>query len=190
MKTDIRTVKDHAGLIEYFSERLGWDIDLDDFNDIDDITYDFEAEDIGLKEEAFAKIESLRQLPPLVDGQKWGIFCVEFDSKRFEVTALRKILSGLIPKRRNSADHAVWDQSDLLFLCFWGQGNERTIGVAHFAEKETGLPQIRMIYCAPAMEDFTQIRIFEDRLSKLEWPRDTANAEEWRERWSSAFVTG
>ena len=147
MSIDIRKVKDMNGLITYLAEKLSWRIDLDDFEDIEDIAYDFEAEDIGLKEEAFVKIQSLRQLPPLVDGQKWGIFCVEFDSKRFEVTALRKILSGLIPKRRNSADHAVWDQKDLLFICFWGNNNERTIGLAHFEDVGSGLPQIKMISC-------------------------------------------
>ena len=118
MAYDIRNVKNITDLISYFSQNLGWDISIDDFDDIEDISYDFDAEDIGLKEESFAKISSLRQLQPLVDGQKWGIFCVEFDSRKFEVTALRKILSGLIPKRRNSVDHAVWSQQDLLFICF------------------------------------------------------------------------
>ena len=187
MAVDIRKVKDLHGLVEYFAAKLDWNIDFDDFEDIEDITYDFDASDIGLKEEAFAKISALRQLPPLVDGQRWGIFSVKFDSKRFEVTALRKILSGLVPKRRNAADHAVWNQQDLLFLCFWGEGNERTIGVAHFADKEAGLPQIRMIYCAPAVEDFTQINRFEQRLSLLQWPDDPANEELWRETWSGAF---
>ena len=116
MAVDVRTITDLTGLISYFSQTLKWHIDVNDFEDIDDITYGFDAADIGLKEEAFAKILSLRQLPPLVNGQKWGIFCVEFDSVRFEVSALRKVLSGLIPKRRNSADHAVWDQKDLLFI--------------------------------------------------------------------------
>ena len=116
MAYDIRKVKTMTDLIGYFSQNLRWNIDVDDFDDIEDISYDFEAEDIGLKEEAFAKISSLRQLQPLVDGQRWGIFCVEFDSDKFEVTALRKILSGLVPKRRNSADHAVWDQKDLMFI--------------------------------------------------------------------------
>lgn len=187
MAVDIRKVKDLHGLVEYFASKLYWNIDFDDFEDIEDITYDFDASDIGLKEEAFAKISALRQLPPLVDGQRWGIFSVEFDSKRFEVTALRKILSGLIPKRRNAADHAVWAQQDLLFLCFWGKGNERTIGIAHFADQETGLPQIRMIYCAPAVEDFTQIMRFEERLSRLQWPDDPSDVESWRGAWSSAF---
>jgi predicted helicase len=190
MSVDIRTVKDMNGLITYLAEKLSWRIDLDDFEDIEDIAYDFEAEDIGLKEEAFVKIQSLRQLPPLVDGQKWGIFCVEFDSKKFEVTALRKILSGLIPKRRNSADHAVWDQKDLLFICFWGSNNERTIGLAHFEDIGSGLPQIKMISCYPAVEDFTQIRVFEERLKNLKWPTEFVDHTKWREDWSSAFTTG
>ena len=190
MSVDIRNIRDMNGLIAYFAETLNWRIDLDDFDDIEDIAYDFEAEDIGLKEEAFAKIKSLRQLPPLVDGQKWGIFCVEFDSRRFEVTALRKILSGLIPNKRNSADHAVWNQRDLLFLCFWGSDNSRTIGIAHFEERESGLPQIKMISCAPALEDFTQIKTFEDRLKSLKWPMNYVDQEKWQADWASAFTTG
>lgn len=186
---DIRNIKSIDDLIIYFTEELNWKIDLDDFDEIDDITYDFDAADIGLKEEAFAKITSLRQLQPLCDEQKWGIFCVEFDSNKFEVSALRKILSGLIPKRRNAADHAVWAQKDLLFLCFWGTDNNRTIGIAHFEDKNTGLPQIKMISCAPAVEDFTQIRIFEERIGHLSWVKDVTDTQAWYEQWSSAFVT-
>ena len=55
---DIRNIKSIDYLIIYFTEELNWNIDLDDFDEIDDITYDFEAADIGLKEEAFAKISS------------------------------------------------------------------------------------------------------------------------------------
>lgn len=186
---DIRNIKSIDDLIIYFTEELNWNIDLDDFDEIDDITYDFDASDIGLKEEAFAKISSLRQLQPLCDEQKWGIFCVEFDSNKFEVSALRKILSGLIPKRRNATEHAVWSQKDLLFLCFWGTDNNRTIGIAHFEDKDAGLPQIKMISCAPAVEDFTQIRTFEDRISHLSWVKDVTDTQAWYEQWSSAFVT-
>lgn len=187
---DIRTVRDMNGLIEYFSENLGWNIDLYDFDDIEDISYDFSAADIGLKEEAFAKIATLRQLQPMTDDQKWGIFCIEFESSRFEVSAMRKILSGLIPRRRASVDHAVWSQQDLLFICNWGEGNNRTIGLAHFEDREKGLPQIKMISCAPALEDFTQIKNFEENLRKLAWPRNPSNIEAWRQQWSSAFSVG
>lgn len=185
---DIRKVKNIADLINYFSQNLNWDIDMEDFDDIEDVTYDFSASDIGLKDESFAKISALRQLQPLVDGQKWGIFCVEFDSNRFEPSALKKILSGLIPRKRNSADHAVWEQQDLLFICNWGNDNNSTIGLAHFEDREGGLPQIKMFSCAPALEDFTQINHFEQRLSLLAWPKDTSNIAKWRETWSSAFT--
>ena len=190
MAMDIRNVRNITDLVSYFSQNLDWDIDIDDFDTIEDVSYDFSAADIGLKEESFAKISSLRQLQPLVDGQKWGIFCVEFDSNKFEISALRKILSGLVPRRRNSVDHAVWIQQDLLFICNWGTDNNRTIGIAHFEDQESGLPQIKMISCAPALEDFTQIKVFEDRLANLKWPRNTSNIEEWRTTWSSAFTTG
>ncbi len=190
MSVDIRNIGITNRLITYFAKILSWDIDTDDFDDIEDIYYDFEAEDLGLKEEAFAKIKSLRQLQPLVDGQKWGIFSVEFDGKKFEVTALRKVLSGLIPKKRNSADHAVWDQKDLLFICFWGEDNNRTIGIAHFEDKEVGLPQLKMIYCAPAIEDPIQIQNFEIRLKHLTWPVDVYDTQKWHDDWSKAFTTG
>lgn len=119
MAQDLQKVNDIESLMAYFSEKLGWAIDPDDYYDIDDITYDFEASDLGLKEETFAKITSLKQLRPLVDNQRWGIFFVNFESNRFEVSALRKILSGLIPSRRNS-DHAVWDKKDLLISLHLG----------------------------------------------------------------------
>ena len=188
MALDIRKVNTLESLMMYFSEKLGWAIDPDNYYDIDDITYDFEAADLGLKEEAFAKITSLKQLRPLVDDQRWGIFFVNFESTRFEVSALRKILSGLIPSRRN-ADHAVWDKKDLLFLCTWGKYNRATIGAAYFEDAEKGLPQIKMISCEPAVEDFTQINIFEQRLAKLAWPSNPADTEAWHAAWSSAFTT-
>ena len=188
MAQDIRKVNNIKSLMSYFSEKLAWEIDPDAIYDIDDITYEFDAEDLGLKEVAFAKIASLKQLRPLVNNQKWGIFFVEFDSRRFEVSALRKILSGLVPTRRNSADHAVWDMRDLLFLCTWGNGNTVTIGAAHFEDAAKGLPPIKMISCEPAVEDFTQVNTFEQRLAKLQWPSDPSDIEAWRETWSSAFT--
>ena len=188
---DIRTVKNSDDLIRYFIQNLDWNIDEDDFNDIDDITYDFDADDLGLKKEEFSKISSLKQLQPISDNQKWGIFCVEFDSKRFEVSAIRKILSKLVPTRRNAANHAVWAQKNLLFLCFWGNDNNKTIGIAHFEDKEHGLPQIKMITpCAPAIEERTNITHFEERLSHLKWIDDENDTETWYRQWSSAFVSG
>ena len=46
---DIRTVQDMNGLITYFSENLGWEIDLNDFDDID--AYDRSWDRYGYEEE-------------------------------------------------------------------------------------------------------------------------------------------
>ena len=188
---DIRTVKNSDDLIRYFIQNLDWNIDEDYFDEIDDITYDFDADDLGLKKEEFSKISSLKQLQPISDNQKWGIFCIEFDSKRFEVSAIRKILSKLVSTRRNAANHAVWEQKNLLFLCFWGNDNNKTIGIAHFEDKEHGLPQIKMITpCAPAIEERTNITHFEESLSHLKWVNDENDTETWYRNWSAAFVSG
>jgi hypothetical protein len=116
---DIKNIRDFKSLLSWLSHELNWDTGIDDYEDIEDITYDFDAKDIHLKPEEFAKIKFLKQLRPLYEKQPWGIFAVEFESKRLEVNSLRKILSGLVPKRRNR-DHAVWDKKNLLFFCFWG----------------------------------------------------------------------
>lgn len=189
MINDLKMINNTESLISYFVTKLDWDMDLDDFDDIEDVTYDFDARDLGLKDEAFAKITSLKQLRPLVDNQKWGVFFVDFESEKFEVTALRKILSGLIPTRRNAANHAVWDKNDLLFICTWGGKGRMTIGAAHFEDEGKGLPQIKMISCEPAAEDFTQLSTFESRLEKLRWPKDPSDVDAWCEQWSSAFTT-
>ena len=50
---DIRNVKSSEDLVRYFIQNLNWNIDEDDFDEIDDISYDFDADDLGLKREEF-----------------------------------------------------------------------------------------------------------------------------------------
>lgn len=188
MTTNIRQVKDVESMLDYFDDKLHWNIDFDNFNNIDDITYGFTASDIGLKNEEFTMIASLRQLRPFVDKQLWGIFAIEFDSRRFEVTALRKVLSGLVPRRRNS-EHAMWDKRNLLFLCLWGEKTSRTMGVAYFEDKESGLPQIKINYCNPSVEDVFQLNYFESKIAGLSWPENIEDNEAWQKQWTGAFIT-
>ena len=188
--TDIRKVRNSDDLIGYFAGKLGWNIDVESFDSLDDISYEFTAADLGLNEESFAKIRTLRQLRPLDAHQKWGMFCIEFDSAKFEVSALRKVLSGLIPRRRKLPNQPVWNLQDILFLCDWGDAANRTVGVAHFEEREKGLPQIKISACTPSscMVDPKELRTFEERLSGLAWPESTANWKDWSEAWSKAFT--
>lgn len=189
MKGNIQIIRDIKSLISYFEETLDWKVS--EYEDIEDITYDFTAADLGLKEEAFAKVTSLKQLRPMTSEQKWGIFFVIFESKHFKTSALRKILSGLIASRRGGKDHAVWHEKDLLFICLWGEENEKTIGIAHFEKVEReGLSKIKMISCKPSVEDFTQNERFERQLAKLKWPHNPSDTNTWYESWSSAFTSG
>ncbi len=190
--TDVRKVRNVNDLISYFATKLGWNIDLDSFESIDDFSYGFTAEDLGLNADSFAKIKSLRQLRPFDEQQRWGLFCIEFDSGKFEVSALRKVLSGLIPRRRNADRANVWNQNDILFLCDWGETANRTIGIAHFEEREKGLAQIKMICCEPSSaiaDAHGDIRTFETRIARLAWPEDPTNTKDWSRAWSEAFTT-
>ncbi|MDR2049835.1 MAG: N-6 DNA methylase, partial [Treponema sp.] len=192
MAADIKNVSNLKTFLSYASQNLGWNIDPDDLDDTDDLTYEFDAQDIHLKPEEFAKIISLKQLRPLHEKQPWGIFALEFESRRFEVTSLRKVLSGLVPRRRNR-DHAVWDKKDLLFFCFWGEKSSRTFGVFYFEDKAHGLPQIKAFYCSPRYEEPSHLQVFEEKLKKLSWPSLPANPvpadlDAWRTLWAGPFT--
>ena len=186
---NIRDVTDIGGLLRYFHDHLYWDIVVESFDDIEDVMYGFDANDLGLKEKEFAKIKSLYQLPPLEEEQGWGIFCVEFNTEKFSVTALRKILSRLVPTRRNATMHSVWDEKDLLFLCLWGTGSNRTICVAHFEQQANALSQVRTIHCSPAAEDAAVLAHFENKLGSLQWPIEPSDYEKWHNSWAAAFDT-
>jgi len=188
MITDLRRVHDLATLLDYFSTNLAWDIDMDDIEDIEDILYDYKPDQYGLSEDYWANIKSANQLRPLVDNQPWGIFVIEFDSNRFEVSALRKVLSMLVPKRRNR-EHAVWDKKNLLFLCFWGDTDNRTVAIAHFEDKELGLPHIKVFSWEPKSEDIMVLSRYKEKLSYLSWPIDTADSDKWHDQWICAFTT-
>ena len=186
---NIRDVADIGGLLKYFHDHLNWNIGVESFDDIEDVMYGFSASDLGLKEDEFAKIKSLYQLPPLEEEQEWGIFCVEFNTEKFSVTALRKILSRPVPTRRNATMHTVWDEKDLLFLCLWGTGANRTICVVHFEQQMNALSQVRTIHCSPAVEDSAVLAHFENKLGKLQWPIDVSDYESWHGAWAEAFDT-
>ena len=189
---DIRNVKDIGGLVAYLAENLNWPAAVENVEEIADYMYDFTADDLGIRPEEFAKVESLKQLPPLVEEQTWGIFAVEFSSTKFSVMALRRILSRLVPNKRNAAEHAVWDCKDLLFFCFWGRGRNRRIMVAHFEETEDNHFLVRAFDVEPEVAGPIELEKFKERLSYLQWPNVSDNDRDpqmWRDTWLQAFDT-
>ena len=55
---DIRSVKDIGGLVAYLVENLNWPAAVENVEDIADYMYDFTADDLGIRPEEFAKVES------------------------------------------------------------------------------------------------------------------------------------
>jgi hypothetical protein len=186
----VRSIKTFKQLITYLRDELDWPIESEDF---DDLTFEYSAEELGLESTIAAKIKEIKQLRPLSSDQPWGIFFVNFEPKRLPVVALRRILSTLVLKKRqsaNKAQQAAWRLHDLLFISSYGEGDHRDITFAHFAEEtDTGdLPTLRVLGWD---DEDTELHIGHvDKVlkAKLRWPGDDKNVEAWRDSWSSAFT--
>src|SRR5688572_16625993 len=97
----LREIKTFPSLVRYLRDELDWPIESDDF---EELTYDYEAEELGIDQKTAAKIQEIKQLRPLVTGQPWGIFFVKFEPRRLPVVALRRILGRLVFRKRASAN--------------------------------------------------------------------------------------
>lgn len=178
----IAEVDSFESLLGYLREDLDWDIKS---VDRDEISFDWQTEDLRICEAAGARVKDgvVHQLRPVVTGQPWGIFLVEFTDGHVYRTALREVLRGLVPRRRRDPHLPAWQHEDLLFLCTTAEYDRFTF--VHFrGEKmqkaklaafgwERGSPYVRTL-C-------------EFNLPQLRWPDDPADADAWRAQWRSAF---
>jgi len=96
----IKTFPDLARCLE---EELDWPLAEYGF---DERTFESSPAELGLRDEDTARVKAIYQLRPIVHGQPWGIFFIEFDHKRMSVVVLRRILSHLVLKKRASANRA------------------------------------------------------------------------------------
>lgn len=186
----LRSVRTFPSLVKYLSEELEWPIETEDF---DDLTFDYEPQELGLDIKTAVKIQEIKQLRPLVTNQPWGIFFIKFEPKRLPVVALRRILSKLVVKKRASAsrsEQATWHVSDLLFISAYGEGDHRQINIAHFAEGpyEGALPTLKVLGWDEADRDLKIDHVYQEMRYKLRWPDDTTCIKEWKETWSEAFI--
>lgn len=188
----IRSIKSFPSLVKYLKEELEWKIEAED---IEDLTFEYDAEDLGLDKATAVKIREIKQLRPLVTNQPWGIFYISFEKKRLPIVALRRILRSLVLKKRasaNRADVATWNMNDLLFISSYGEDIDRELSFAHFSENSAlgDLPTLKVLGWNSGN---TKLRL-EDTVKtlkeKLHWPDDDADTDEWRKQWSSAFTRG
>jgi hypothetical protein len=185
----LHSIKTFKQLVNYLRDELDWPIEAENF---DDLTFDYAPEELGLDAETAVKIKEIKQLRPLTSKQPWGIFFVNFAPKQLPVVALRRILSTLVIKKRQSSNQphlAAWRLHDLLFISSYGETEHRDITFAHFAEEHgTGdLPTLRLLGWD---DEDTKLKLdFVERelKDKLRWPEDEGDVAAWRAKWSTAF---
>jgi hypothetical protein len=186
----LRSIKTFPSLVKYLRDELDWPIESEDF---DELTFDYEPEELGLDTKTAVNVKEIKQLRPLVANQPWGIFFINFEPKRLPIVVLRRILRALVLKKRQSASkpqQATWNLHDLLFISSYGETDHRDITFAHFAEEDgTGdLPTLRVL----GWDDEDTVLHLADAdqklREKLHWPEDPKSLEDWRSQWSSAFT--
>jgi len=189
-KDELRGIKSFPQLIKYLRDELDWPIEADNF---EDLTFEYEAEELGIDPETAAKIQEIKQLRPLTANQPWGVFFVKFEPKKLPVVVLRRILSKLVVKKRTSAnksEQAVWNLHDLLFISNYGEDDHGQMTFANFSQDENNadLPTLKVLGWDYEDTELHLDNVHHELKAKLRWPVDEKNINKWREAWSSAFI--
>ncbi len=187
MPTNIQTIKNFPQLIKYLRTDLGWPVDEED---ADNLTFDYDAEELGLDKDSAVKVRAAKQLRPLVAGQPWGIFWIDFEPKKLPVTVMRRILNQLVAKKRGGkSQQATWNLDDLLFISAVGseKSDQREITFAHFHQEEGDLPTLRVLGWDGADTVLKIDYVAKTLKEKLLWPHNPRDVRAWRETWAEAF---
>lgn len=185
----LRSIKTLPALVAYLRDELDWPVESDD---VEDISFSYEPDELGLDAEHAAKIHQIKQIRPLHSRQPWGIFWVSFEKKRLPVVVLRRILGSLVVKSRqsaNSGDRPRWRMNDLLFISAYGEesSDQREIAFAHFSQGSGDLPTLRVLGWDGADTLLKLDHVARTLAEKLRWPSEPGDADAWRQQWSGAF---
>lgn len=185
----LRTINNFDDLIHYLEEQLDWPLQEYGF---DELTFEYQPAELGLKDEDAAKVRAIHQLRPLQSGQPWGIFFVEFEKKKLPVVVLRRILSHLVIKKRasaNKAKEAAWHAEDLMFITTFGEESsaQREIAFAHFHQSPGDIPTLRVLGWDGSDTPLKLAHVDHELHQYLIWPGAPADLCTWREEWSKPF---
>jgi len=180
----IKNIKDFFSLALFLAEELNWPIDPENTN-VEDLTFDYEPDEIGLSDEYAAKVKTIKQLQPLNSNQPWSVFWIDFENKKLPLTVLRRILSAFVQKKRgNNRNLATKALEDIMFVSGHGEDKNRAITFAHFKRLDD-VETIREFYWDGHETKFDNISNY---LEKLEWPTNTTDVDAWRAKWKGAFT--
>ena len=190
---ELAKVNSFPRLVSLLRDKLEWPINEE--YEFEDVIFEYEPHELGLRAEETAKLREIHQLRPLVTNQPWGIFFLSFDDKTMSVTVLRRILRALVVKQRasgQSADRAAWLKEDLVFAANFGKSGARELAFVHFSDGAANgdLPVMKVLGWN-AKDTTLHNRHAADLLGKrLAWPDDPADQNGWRDQWSGAFEVG
>ncbi len=173
-----------AALLAFLRDGLDWPIPDDAL--ADELTFDWTGDDLRLSDSAARKLSSgtVRQLRPIIAGQPWGVFLVEFADAQVYRTALRQILRGLVPNRRRNPSLQAWQHENLLFIC--ATSDYQRISFAHFRGEQAGRARLATFGWRRGANYARTL--FEHNLPHLHWPDDDgADAAGWLKAWAKAF---
>lgn len=179
----VRTLNE---VIEFLTDELDWPIEA---GDLEDATFDWEPEEIGLQNEQVPHLARLRQLRPLAVNQPWGIFFLEFDGPRLPLTVLRRLLDKLVTKKRaSSGSLRTWELEDLLFIVTTSSGDTVELHFVAMFDQDNQAAEIRSIPWRPAQSPPQHLRrVVTELLPHLAWPDDDSAIDSWRDEWRTAF---
>jgi len=185
----LRKIHSFKDLLIYLEEKLDWPLQRYQF---DELTFEYQPEELGLKDEDAAKVKTIHQLRPLRHDQPWGIFFVEFENKKLPVVVLRRILSHLVVKKRTSANKAgaaAWHSEDLMFITTFGEdgADRREIAFAHFHQSAGDLPTLHVLGWDGGDTPLKLVHLNSDLQRHLHWPDDEADHNAWRQQWARPF---
>lgn len=188
--TDLDRVSNFEQLVDLLRDKLEWPIGED--YGFDDLVFEYEASELGLKKDETAKIREIHQLRPLATNQPWGIFFISMEDKAIPVTVLRRILKALVVKKRSgaqTADRRAWDKSDLIFAASFGKSGARELAFIHFSDGKTAgdLPVMKVLGWNAQDTVLKHDYVAATLRDKLFWPDEPEDAEQWRQTWASAF---
>ena len=99
----VRKIHDTPSLLKFVRDELRWP--LPDTESVEDVTFEWSPDELKLHEKTQSRLKDgiVRQLQPMVAGQPWGIFIVEFNDVNVYKTKPREILRGLVPRRKRDS---------------------------------------------------------------------------------------
>lgn len=187
----IQQTTDQQSFIQgLLQEALSWPIPKE-VGGVEDIAYAWSSDDLkaeGLKKRIVDG--QIWQVQPFDSGleQPWGIFVLEFKHEDAFVAGrgltgpLRKVLRGLVPKRRRQSNLPAWNRENLLFIC---THRYRHFRFAYFKNPEG--PKTAPLVTFGWGPGTPARTACEFNLPSLVWPADPGETGAWLAQWRGAF---